>query len=92
MCTGEIEMKDSMTEAKSIFTEIGRIAAKTITGSRKDKERIISLIAKRISISKREAHDMGRRTMKRDVSGVIRPCLDRDFTLQKLMSAIEELE
>lgn len=85
-------MNDAMTRAGKLLSELERLAGCNITKSRKDKDRIIGLIAHHISMAKREAHDMGRRTMKRDVSGIIRPCLDRDFTLQKLMAAIEDLE
>ena len=85
-------MNDTMTEAGKLLSELERLSGRTITKSRKDKEKMISLIVHHMSMAKRKAHDMGRKTMKRDVSGVIRPCLDRDLTLQKLMAAIEDLE
>lgn len=38
------------------------------------------------------AHKTGRASMKREIVEIIRPLLDRDNTLQKLVARIEEIE
>ena len=84
-------MSDAMTEAESLLNEIERLAGRTITHSRKEKDRIVSLISNRLVVSKRNAYEKGRKEFKVQVSSAVNSCLDRDPTLQKLAANIEEM-
>ena len=92
MRTGEIKMNDTMTEAGKLLSDLERLAGRTITKSRKDRDRMIGLILNRLIVMKRNSYEQGREGFKIQALRVVGPCRDRDITMQKVMDAIEDIE
>jgi len=84
-------MNDTLIDSRTMFNELERLAGKTITRSRKDKERMIGYMASRLNMTRRDAYAVARKELKSQVAGLVGGCLDRDPTLQKLMATVEDL-
>ena len=85
-------MSDTMTEAGELLSALERLSGRTITKSRRDKERMVGLIFSRFIIARRSAYERGRNEFKVQVMSSLQGCLDRDPTLQKLARSIEEMD
>jgi len=84
-------MNDTLIDARVMFNELERLAGRTITRSRKDKERMVGYIASRLNMTRRDAYAVGRKELKGQFASLVGSCLDRDPTLQKLLATVEEL-
>ena len=84
-------MNDIQDEAAKILQELERLSGKTISKSRRDRDRMTGYIANKLLTIRRDTYDTCRKEFKGQVVALIGSCLDRDPTMQKVVRAIEEL-
>ena len=85
-------MNDTMTEADNLLNDVERLVGRTITKSRRDKDRLVGLIFNRLVVTRGHAYGQGASDFKARVLDCIGGCLSRDPSLQKVMDIVEDME